>query len=301
MKLMLASKAPEDLRTLRYPVLVSPKLDGIRAYLGPDANVYTRNNKRIANELLNSKLWLLPQLGELDGELICGSPTAKDCFQSTTTAVMSKKRLPDSVIVATKFYVFDCLDVTLPFKERLSCAADRIRKLYLTDTDGVVIVPHNMVYNEDQLLAWEDNYLEQGYEGLMIRDPDGPYKNGRSTTKEGYLLKLKRFEDSEAVVISVFEEQHNANEKGADGKRSSKKSGKSGKGRLGGITVEWVNPNTRETLVFDIGTGFTTEQREKWWGADILINKVAKFKYFAKSGMKDAPRFPVFLGWREDI
>ena len=93
-----------------------------------------------------------------------------------------------------------------------------------------------------QLAAYEEKCLAEGYEGVMIRTPDSPYKCGRSTEREGWLLKIKRFEDDEAVVLETYEGLSNLNpaERDAFGrtKRSSCKENKVGRGELGGFVVQ---------------------------------------------------------------
>src|SRR5690606_40344965 len=115
--------------------------------------------------------------------------------------------------------------------------------------------------------------------GVMLRHPDGPYKHGRSTTKEGWLLKVKRFEDSEAQVIGYSEAQHNANEAKRNElgqlERSSHKAGKVGKQTLGALAVK----DLKTGVEFDIGTGFTESQRQLLWAmGDNLMGKVVKYK-----------------------
>ena len=48
---------------------------------------------------------------------------------------------------------------------------------------------------------------------------------------------------------------------------------------------------------FEIGTGFTAAEREALWLAP-PIGKIVKYKFFPV-GVKDRPRHPVFLGFRE--
>jgi DNA ligase-1 len=149
----------------------------------------------------------------------------------------------------------------------------------------------------------------------MIRSTAGPYKFGRSTEKEGWLLKLKRFEDSEAVVLGCYELMHNANEATKDElghtKRSSHKANKQGRGTLGGLHVR----DLKTGVEFDIGTGFDDALRAELWSlhqlnvalqvpakfsAGAVVGRVAKYKFFP-TGSKDKPRFPVFLGFRDSI
>ena len=116
---MLAS-AVEDLGALRYPVLASPKLDGVRA-IGTLGGLMSRNGKIIPNRHVQNLFGEACAAG-LDGELIVGEPTDKDCYRSTVSGVMSEAGEPD-----VTFYVFDTMpagDMPLPwpFEERLRSA-----------------------------------------------------------------------------------------------------------------------------------------------------------------------------------
>jgi DNA ligase-1 len=61
-------------------------------------------------------------------------------------------------------------------------------------------VEHKILANVDELIAYEEEQVVAGYEGICFRSPDSPYKHGRSTFKEGFLIKLKRFTTDEAVI-----------------------------------------------------------------------------------------------------
>lgn len=278
-----------DVATLRFPLLASPKLDGVRAIIR-DGVVMSRSLKPIPNENVQALLGYLPE--GLDGELIVYDPNAPDVYRRTVSVVMSDDKPSDDVF----FYVFDHIS-TETFVERHRAANG------LTVGNGnVVIVPHKVINSLDALLEYEAATVGQGYEGVMLRDPTGPYKCGRSTRKEGYLLKLKRFADSEAEVIGVVELMHNGNEAKTNAlgrtERSTAKAGKRGLDTLGALRVRDVKTGVE----FEIGTGFTAEDRRELWSraSTITFSKwpLAKYKYFP-GGSKDKPRFPVFLGWRD--
>ena len=107
--------------------------------------------------------------------------------------------------------------------------------------------------------------LSKGAEGVMVRTPDGPYKEGRATERSGWLVKVKRFVDSEAEVLGSFEEMHNENEKEENelgrSKRSSKAEGLVPSGRLGGFDVR----DLKTGVEFSVGSGFTAEMKEEYW------------------------------------
>ena len=65
----------------------------------------------------------------------------------------------------------------------------------------------------EELEKYEVDCLEIGYEGVILRDPNAKYKHGRSTVKEGGLIKVKRFSDSEARILAMEEQMKNNNEK----------------------------------------------------------------------------------------
>jgi len=169
----------------------------------------------------------------------------------------------------------------------------------LTNEPDILVVPQNWIPNEEHLLAYEDETVKLGYEGVILRDPKGKYKNGRSTLKEGIMLKLKRFLDDEAKVVGFEELMHNANpaEKDERGltKHSNHQAGQVPMDTLGAILVDWNG------VEFKIGTGFTQLDREEIWkNQELYKGHQVKFKYLP-TGMKNAPRHPVFLGFREEL
>ena len=295
----MLSATLEDVNSLRLPLLASPKLDGIRAIVR-NGQLVSRNLKPIPN-LYVQTLFGKREYEGLDGELIVGDPRDKGAFLATTSGVMSRDGMPDAV-----FWVFD----------RVPSGDDPGFGVRYTVLDGqraalrkadIRVVPHQRMTSVAAVTEYEESMLEQGYEGIMLRSLDGRYKFGRGTLKAQDLMKLKRFEDAEAVVLGVYEQQHNTNEakRNALGhlERSSHKAGKVGKGVLGGLWVKALN-GQHKGQEFGIGTGFNDEQRAALWReagvrGDGLNKRVVKFKYFP-TGSKEAPRFPVFLGWRAE-
>ena len=267
---------------LRFPVLASPKLDGIRAYV-KDGVVLSRQNKPIPNKHVQS---LFSKYEHYDGELIVGSPTDPMCYRNTMSGVMSEDGKPD-----VTFYVFDHIgDGSVPYHIRL-CVVNAHR------FEAVSTLAQIHLESHDALKQYEALALDLGYEGVILRCPNAPYKQGRSTVREGYLLKVKNFLDDEAVVVGFEERMANLNEATVSEtgrtKRSSHKANKVGRGDLGALIVEWRD------VVFNIGTGFTdAELAELWAKRDELCGRLIKFKYFPVGGY-EAPRHPVFAGFRD--
>lgn len=288
---MLAS--PANLEKLKFPLLVSPKLDGIRATV-VNGQLVSRKLKPIPNEATR-KAFESHALEGLDGELIVGSETDHDVYRKTNSGIMTVAGDPRA-----RFFVFDKWDSDDSFLTRNGKIYQTLAgNLDVYESARVVQVEQEYALNMDDLLDIEQRTLAKGYEGLMLRDPQARYKFGRSTPKEGILLKLKRFTDSEAVILDVVEEMANMNEATVDErgytKRSSHQDNKVGKGRMGALLVRDLTTGVE----FQIGTGFSAADRAEFWEQD-MRGKIVKYKSFS-IGVKDKPRFPSFLGLRSEI
>lgn len=276
---------------IRFPVWASPKIDGVRCVIFGGV-AYSRSLKPIPNPFVQK--WAAAnccELEGLDGELVVGSATDPNCMQNTTSGVMKTTGEPDFT-----FHVFDFAKTDWPFDTRCE-QLERWRKRGGSETIRVHIVPQEIVTDQIDLALMEAHFLDAGYEGMMIRSREGRYKFGRSTEREGGLVKVKRFEDAEAEVIGCEEEMRNANEATTNAlgqtERSTAKAGLVGKGVLGALVCRLPSG-----VEFRIGTGFTAATRASLWQErHSLVGRSAKFKHF-DHGTVDAPRHPVFLGFR---
>lgn len=290
MRPMLAAKL--DLNLLHFPAIASPKLDGIRAIVR-DGVVLSRSLKPIPNHHVQ-QLFGRPECEGFDGELIVGLPYGKDVFQRTSGAVRRFLGTP-----AVAYYVFDLCNMTRSYIERRMQLEARVAAISMPE---IVLVPELWVHSQAALDDVEEAHLRAGYEGVMLRAPISPYKHGRSTALEGYLLKLKRFADSEARVLAVEELMHNENEATVNElgltKRSHHQENLVPAGTMGKLFVEDIRTGQR----FHIGTGFTAAERQAWWDSQgpYHIEAVVKYKYLP-IGVKDLPRHPVYLGIRESF
>lgn len=289
-KPMLAHSKSPDPESLDYPVLVQPKLDGIRAVV-KDGRLLSRSLKSIPNASIRAVLEQ-PQFEGLDGELIVGDPTADDCYRRTCSFVMAEDKTDEP----WTFFVFDVHDHSGPVEDRLIWIAD-----HPSLPSNIKPVWTESVEDAAKLAELESRYIAAGFEGGIIRIPGSAYKFGRSG-KAGPLLKLKRYIDYEARVVGVVEELHNGNEAKTNElgrtERSSHAENKVGKGTLGALVVQALN-GPHDGAEFRVGTGFTAAVRaELWTERDALVGRVAKIKSFPV-GTKDLPRHPVWLGWRD--
>lgn len=273
----------DDLKTIRYPVLATPKLDGIRCLI-VDKKAVSRKFKPIPNNYIRATIERVALEG-FDGEIVIkGKP-----FNEISSAVMSENGTPDFTYVVFDRYSGEGYN-------------DRMRNLFglghkVSNIEYLLPIQIN---NESELLKFEEKCLNEGFEGVMLRSPNSPYKFGRSTVKEGYLLKFKRFTDGEGIILELYEKMHNENEATKDElgntKRSSHKENQVPANTLGGFLVKDIKTGVE----FGVGSGFDAELGKKIWdNRQEYVGKILKYKS-QKSGEKDAPRFPIFLGFRDE-
>ena len=282
-------------------IAVSPKLDGIRFYVTPEGVALSRSNKPLANEHFQAFIFEHRELlNGVDGEVLIGEVSAPDVYNRTSSVINSKSKEGEMNLRIFDLVTPEALE--LPFHERFKI----LRQMSQSFPANVELVTQVVLTSdevdgdvEDQMAEYEALWLSQGYEGMMVRDWDGKYKQGRSTLGDMGLIKVKRFVDTEGTIVGFVEQMENTNPKQTNelgqSQRSTKKEGLVPKGTLG--TLEVSHPEFTE--VFEVGTGFTKAvAQEIWDNREDLVGKLIKFKYFPH-GVKDKPRHPVFLGFRD--
>ena len=276
--------------------LATPKIDGIRA-LKIDGRLVSRTFKPIRNNYIRELLESILPDGA-DGEILVGNGIS---FQATSSGVMTKGGEPEFV-----YYMFDYVKDDIK-KEYTARTQDMLQWLVgqgpvrTPGLDKIKLLMPTIIKDYNHLKEYEAECIAKGFEGTILRTPDSPYKCGRSTAKQEWLLKLKRFADDEAIIIGFTEKMHNDNEATKDKFghtiRSSHKENKRPANTLGALVVRDI----KTKIEFEIGTGFNDEQRQEIWDErDKYMDKIVKYKHFAISGVKERPRFPSYIGTRDE-
>lgn len=277
-KVMLASNEKLDINTIQYPVLASGKIDGLRGIV-QEGQLVSRSLKSTINRHVTG--CLSHSLFEgLDGELTVPGIDWNN-FDVNQSTFMTQSGEPKFI-----FHVFDDMSCKGTAIARKAQAKIRVSELKARGFP-VEFCEQHMIHNPSQLLMMYEEFRAKGYEGLIMVAPNGQYKHGRSTTKQGLALKLKPSEDSEGVIIGMEELMTNL-----DAGNSKKLENLVPGGVMGTLLLRWNGKAIK------IGTGFTYAQRlDMFQNLDKYLGKLAKFKYMelTKSG---EPRHAVFVGIR---
>lgn len=292
---------------LRYPVLVTLKKDGIRA-LRFNGSLLSRTLKPIPNKSIRERSLILP--GGFDMEL--WNPELS--YEEIESIVMSREHERSGEI---QFHLLDNIA-----SERVNYF-DRINDLgnwcALTNFPQVEIGIVNRAYNAEQLFKLFVQAENDKGEGICFRLFNSSYKQGRSTLKEQYLVKLCRNLTSEARIVGFEEQMENVNEtkRNAVGAmdRSSCGHNMIPKNTLGALKLrkddtacpfcngkKCIKCDYTGFMTFKIGTGFDDKTRQLIWNVHktptAYLNKIIVYKY--KGGGKNLPRCPVWKGLRKE-
>jgi DNA ligase-1 len=272
--------------------ILQPKLDGVRVltvvdYESKTVVQYTRNGKVLENfshitDYLLANLDNFARSYVLDGEVVSHS------FQDLMKQVHRKDDVQAS---DARLCLFDILPLS-EFKQGRSTMGQRRRSQFLNnfknifaDSGFIEIIPQIEV-NLDEFLGeieyrdYNKKAIEDGFEGIMIKDPEAKYQCKRDVA----WLKQKPFIEVSLAVTSV-EEGTGRNQ-----------------GKLGALVCEGVDDGKR--IVVNVGSGLTDDQRQEFWMAkDSLIGQVVEVRADAATQSQDSEdlwslRFPRFLRFR---
>jgi DNA ligase-1 len=264
---MLAHKFMDHKQKIKYPVIVQPKIDGVRmVWQRHVGSPITRNGKRIYNIEHIVRALESTGLDMLDGEIYHPSLT----FEQINGLVRRSKNTCETEL---QYWIFDSFAM-LPTANRLISLEGRIPS---TASPILTWVPFYWVHSEAEIWKLSGEFISQGFEGAMIRNPESFYQTKR--TKD--LLKLKPGRSSRAVITGWTQ---------GKGKHE---------GRMGTLIVQSVEPG--ESWTCEVGTGFSDHERDWSYVRERLFTGRQIKVLFQEFTANNIPRFPVYGGLSNDL
>lgn len=298
-KPLLAPNEKVELSTLNYPLLASTKLDGIRCIF-MNGGIYSRSLKPIQNKQLRIKfaplaLFSLENNCILDGEIYSPNLTFQQITHFVMTQDLEDEQLPDHL----KFYCFDCVEdnnLDTPFKQRSEFGMLCMMRF----PDIAFPVEQIEVDNEEEVTNFFEQVLKEGYEGLILRNPNSPYKCGRFTIKEGGAFKIKPFITFDAKITGVeqsTEVNEDAEKKTNELGRSVTSKKKDDRHLIEKASAFWVDYEGKPLKVVLAMTD--PEKVAVWKNKESYIGRIIEYRGMLV-GSKDVPRHPIMIRFRED-
>ena len=186
------------------PTFIQPKLDGVRCviqYDNSEVKAYSRTGKEWKNidHILEELVPFFEKYPDvvLDGELY--NHDLRDNFEKIISLVRKTKPTDEDRVESAEKVQFHCYDTIMkhmPYERRRSFIGENLYYGYKT----VRTLEHQLVHNTEEVEVWHEEFLEQGYEGSILRK-NAPYECKRSWT----LMKVKDFSDAEALIVGYEE------------------------------------------------------------------------------------------------
>lgn len=233
---MLAKKFKDRKSKIVYPVTVQRKLNGLRSLAKKHHNkvdLISRSGKfwTVPTHIQNEVNILLANGETIDGELyIHGVP-----LQQLNSFV--KKQHPRTHEV--QLHIYDYANESLTWKEREQKLKELKLLIEKNRLNSLIVCNSFEAFSEEEVLGYEKQFIEDGYEGAIVRLPEGKYIYGYRSSD---LLKVKTFEDAEFTILNAYE----------------------GKGKDVG-TPTWVLQNDLADNTFDARMAGTYEERTNYW------------------------------------
>lgn len=289
----------DELRNSKYyPMYSSFKLDGIRGINRGTGYLVSRSDKPLPSAYAQMQFGIPQEFRGFDGELVVRDLRPGLVYKDTFSAVMTQ-----GCETPLDWWVFDhCTYNEAPFYGRY---VELVNALKLYGQENIKLVEQRIVNNWGELLAHEREALDAGFEGLVVRRPDAPYKYGRSTGVQQWMVAFVRHATSEAIITGIYEGLQNTNEAVIDSRgyttRSKHLAQMVGKGLAGGFYVK--DFHTGCEFKIGVAEGMSMDdRREVWHNQSAYIGRISKYKY-KPYGMDVAPRQPVMLWgqWRDPM
>lgn len=181
-----------------------------------------------------------------------------------------------------ELYVYDIVDVNKTFEERLNLLDEFSQTLNLSFNpernwnEGelkIQIVPHELISGWEYIKKLHDEWVSEGWEGLVLRDPEAKYKPGGRTQ---IMVKVKEYKDAEYEIVGLSE-----------GLREED------------MCFVMTTPEGQQFNCKPLGD----REQKQWYREHIeeLIGKMATVKYFEMSGKEGSqiPQQPVLIAIRD--
>lgn len=271
---MLAMKLLENMHVLATKafVLLQRKLNGVRCFttkLNETEIQYTSRNGKVYRQFthLTPHLLRAMHVGQvLDGELYKHGVT----LQKMSSLARKLSGITAEEMELVEYHIYDVADKTKTTEER----NDIIGALQFEEGGPIFVVETFEADSFEDIKTAHDEWVRDGYEGIMVRELGRYYEFSNGTSRSSQLLKYKEFEEEEFEIVGV----------------------KDGVGKMEGVLMFQCKAKGG---VFDVKMrGSMSVWRKAWEIRDTFIGKMLTVRFQAYTPY-DIPEFPVGIVIRD--
>lgn len=286
LKPMLAKKYQDvSIKLLENEWYCSRKINGVRCLIyWKDGEIKTSSRGATNYDIAIKHIITHPKLIELLKEhpnIILDGEVYKFGWTLNKISGLCRKQETDPEMEDLEFYMYDIVDTEKPFPARLNII-NRIKeslnlgfdpnKTWTQDSLKIQIVPQDKIQGANNIKLKHDEFVSEGWEGLVIRDMVTPYKPG---CRGPFMLKYKSYFDGEWLTVGLEEGM-----------------------RREDFTFIMETPSGMRFNAKPIGS----RELKEYYRAHLneIIGKMATLKYFEMSGAgTDIPQQPIWIGIRD--
>lgn len=290
-------------------IFQQPKIDGVRG-LHITGQFTGRSLKVFKNRAL-TEYWSADHFAWLDGEMVISGGWTQPGLCRLTTGLCNTVKAAQ----VPELVVFDYLApevASLPYWQRYNAAEERVAQLrnMLGDRAIVHLIPCHEVTDIAEVFKYHEQWMDEGYEGSILRNPLAQLKEGRPGSKTMELMRIKDFIDFEFIATELVEAMENMNEAKINElghtERSTHQENMRPKGMVGAIKGRFLQDvvhNGKRLFEKDqpllCGPGQMThaERAHYWRNQHELVGQISKAKLFPH-GTLNKPRMPIWLSLR---
>ena len=254
-------------------VVSMPKLNGLRCMYIPGRGFFSRYGKRWVDAVLKH---IVPPDTDyiIDGELYYHGMS----LQKINSAVGVNRIEPGEGAELIRFFAFDLVEPKFNALTRM-LLLEKILNDGHGQIAGIKLVEWEICKTRIELDEAYQSYIHRNYEGQMLKSVFGSYMpQGEKERSTMNLQQRKAFLDAEFSCVG----------------RVMSEEGKCA-GKLGALIFK-----TPKGVVFEVGTGFTEEEREEYMKPEFNYKQKATIKYLNLTD-DGRPFNASFMGWREDV
>jgi ATP-dependent DNA ligase len=250
---------------IQYPCFIQKKIDGVRCMAIPQKGLFSRYRKSFPYlDHIREEINLLPPDIVLDGELYSDTISFQEIVEQIKEDTLSPNNKDKQLQM--KYHVYDIMS-DQPYAQRY----ERLQQIFNRfPFKHLVLVDTEQCDSEKKMKELHDNYVADGYEGVILRNKLGGYLNDRSID----LQKYKEFSDTEVTILGF----------------------KSDKGEDQGCVI-WICEYEDKLFAFR-SRGSQEQRRKQFQNGATYIGKHLTIRYQGKTD-DGRLRFPIGIAIRD--